>query len=143
MPHTYYIRLSKSYLNSSNIYDSLLTVYDTCSGRRKREFCTDTFRLTIRESRARDVYTIIDDVTTPYEPLYVSTHPLSIKRADWRKLHGMFKARDAKAWLREFPVEFPVRVCAFNVLLINMFLDIVARIESRCVIKAKHVLFVW
>ena len=41
------------------------------SGRPKREFCTDTFRLTIRESRARDVYAIIDDVTTPYEPLYV------------------------------------------------------------------------
>ena len=42
-----------------------------CSGCPKREFCTDTFRLTIRESRARDVYAIIDDVTTPYEPLYV------------------------------------------------------------------------
>ena len=25
----------------------------------------------IRDSRARDVYAIIDDVTTPYEPLYV------------------------------------------------------------------------
>ena len=39
------------------------------SDRPKHEFCTDTFRLTIRESRARDVYAIIDDVTTPYEPL--------------------------------------------------------------------------
>ena len=54
----------------------------------------------------------------------------------------MFKARDAKAWQREFPVEFPVRVCASNLLSINIFLDIVARKESRCVIKAKHVLLV-
>ena len=37
----------------------------------KREFCTNTFRLTIRESRAHDVYAIIDDVTTPEDPPYV------------------------------------------------------------------------
>ena len=43
----------------------------TRCGRPTREFCTDTFKLTIRDSRARDVYAIIDDVTTPYEPLYV------------------------------------------------------------------------
>ena len=73
---------------------------------------------------------------------FITTHLCSIERAIWPKLHGMFKARDAKAWQREFPVEFPVRVCASNLLLINIFLDIVARIESRCVIKAKHVLLV-
>ena len=43
----------------------------------------------------------------------------------------MFKARGAKAWQHEFPVGFPVRVCASNLLYINLFLDIVARIESR------------
>ena len=37
-------------------------------------------------------------------------------------------------------VGFPVRVCALNFLVINIFHDVVARIESRCVIKAKHVL---
>ena len=46
-------------------------VWHTCSGGAKRVFCTDTYRLTIRESRARDVYATPDDVTTPYEPLYV------------------------------------------------------------------------
>ena len=37
----------------------------------KRKFCMDTFRLTIRESRAHDVYPTIDDVTAPYESLYI------------------------------------------------------------------------
>ena len=40
-----------------------------------------------------------------------------------------------------FPVWFPVRVCALNLLFINIFHDVVVRVESRCVIKAKHVLF--
>ena len=74
--------------------------------------------------------------------LALTMHLLSIERADWPKIHDMFKARDAKAWQCEFPVEFPVRVCASNLLLINIFLDIVARKKSRCVIKAKHVLLV-
>ena len=72
--------------------------------------------------------------------VFLTTHLLSIERADWPKPHDMFKARDAKAWQREFPVGSPV--CGSNLLLINIFLDIVARIESRCVIKAKHVLLV-
>ena len=55
----------------------------------------------------------------------------------------MFKARDAKAWQREFPVRLPVRVFASNLLLINIFLGIVARIESRRAIKAKHFLSVY
>ena len=46
-------------------------VWHTRSGGAKRVFCTDTYRLTIRESRACDVYATTDDVTTPYEPLYV------------------------------------------------------------------------
>ena len=41
------------------------------SGRPKREFCTGIFRLTIRESRGRDVNATVDDITTPCEPLYV------------------------------------------------------------------------
>ena len=72
----------------------------------------------------------------------LTTHLLPIERADWPKLHDMFKAREAEAWQREFPVVFSVRVCDSNLLLINIFLDIVARIESRCVIKAKHVMLV-
>ena len=72
----------------------------------------------------------------------ITTHLLSVERADWPKLHDMFKARDAKAWQRGFPVGFSVTICAPNLLLINIFLHIVARIESRCVIKAKHVLLV-
>ena len=49
----------------------------------------------------------------------VTTHLLSIERADWPKPHDMFKSRDANVWQREH--------------------DAVARLESRCVIKAKHV----
>ena len=72
----------------------------------------------------------------------LTTHLLSIERADWPKLHDMFKARDAIVWQREFPVGFPVEVSALNSLVINIFHNVVARIESRCVIKAKHVLLV-
>ena len=71
----------------------------------------------------------------PVHAFSITTHLLSIERADWPKLHYMFKARDAKAWQREFPVW----VCASNLLLIDIFLDIVARIKMRCVIKAKHI----
>ena len=72
----------------------------------------------------------------------VTTHLLSIERADWPKLHDMFKARDANLWQRGFPVGFPVEVSALNSLFINIFHDFVARIERGCVIKAKHVLLV-
>ena len=74
--------------------------------------------------------------------LCITTHLLSIERADLLKLHEMFKARDAKSWQRLFPVGFPVRVCALNLLFFNIYHDVVACIESRCVIKAKHVLLV-
>ena len=47
----------------------------------------------------------------------------------------MFKTRDAKTWQREFPVGFPVRVFASKLLVITIF----ARIESRCVIKARAI----
>ena len=43
----------------------------------------------------------------------------SIERADWPRLHDMFKARDANAWQREFPVGFPVEVSALYSLFIN------------------------
>ena len=72
----------------------------------------------------------------------ITTHLLSIEWAHWPKLHDMFKARDAIAWQREFAVGFPVEVSALNSLFINIFHDVVARIEYRCVIKAKHVLLV-
>ena len=42
----------------------------------------------------------------------LTTRLLSIERAHWPTLHDMFKAVDDKAWQREFPVEFPVKVCA-------------------------------
>ena len=74
--------------------------------------------------------------------MYLSTHLLSIERADRLELHDMFIARDAKRWQLLFPVEFSVRVCALNLLSISIFHDVVARIESRCVIKAKHVLLI-
>ena len=76
------------------------------------------------------------------EVVIITTHLLSIERANWPKLHDMFKAHDAIAWQREFPVGFPVEVSALNSLFINIFHDVVARIESRCVIKAKHALLV-
>ena len=45
----------------------------------------------------------------------LTTHVLSIGRADRSKLHDMFKARDAKAWQREFlgefQLEFVPRIC--------------------------------
>ena len=40
---------------------------------------------------------------------------------------------------RQFPVGFPVRMCALYLLFINIFHDVVAHIESRCVIEATHV----
>ena len=45
-------------------------------------------------------------------------------------------------WQREFPVGFPVEVSALNSIFINIFHDVVARIEIICLIKGKHVLLV-
>ena len=56
-------------------------------------------------------------------PIHLTTHLLSNERADWPKLHDMFKARDAKTWQREFPIELPVRVFTSNLLLITIFHD--------------------
>ena len=67
---------------------------------------------------------------------------LSVERANSPKFHDMFKARDAKVWQREFPVGFPVEVSALNSTFIKIFHDVVARIESKCVIETKHVLLV-
>ena len=50
----------------------------------------------------------------------------------------MFKTRDANVWQREFPVGFLVEVSALNSLFINIFHDVVVRMQRRCVIKAKH-----
>ena len=72
----------------------------------------------------------------------LTTHLISIERSDWPKLYDTFKARDANVWQREFPVGFLVEVSALNLLFINIFHDVVARTESRCEIKTKHVLLV-
>ena len=77
----------------------------------------------------------------------ITMHLLCIDRADWPKLHGKFKANDANTWQHEFPVRFLVEVCTLSSFYFNIFHDVVARIEGRCMIKAKHVLldsyFVW
>ena len=47
-------------------------------------------------------------------------------------LHHMFKARGAKTWQHIFPLGFPVTVDPLDYLLfINIFHDVVGRIESR------------
>ena len=51
--------------------------------------------------------------------LCVNHTPVSIECADWPRLHDMFKARDANAWQREFPVGFPTEVSALYSLFIN------------------------
>ena len=61
-----------------------------------------------------------------------------IERADWPKLHDIFKAGDSNVWQSKFPEGFPVEVSALNLLFINIFHDVVVRIESRCMIKARH-----
>ena len=86
MPRYYYTRQSKSHPNSNTIFDYLLTVYDTRSGRAKRLFCTDTFRMTIREWHARDFYATIDDVTIPYEPLFVTVNHIRNRRVLLRRM---------------------------------------------------------
>ena len=69
-------------------------------------------------------------------------HLISIERADWPKLYNLFKVCDTNVWQREFPVGFPLEVSALNSIFINIFHDVIARKESRCVIKAKRVLLV-
>ena len=71
----------------------------------------------------------------PWQHHTVTTHLLSIERADWPKQSDLFKASDAKTWKRKFSIGFPVRVCALNLLFVNIFHDVVVRKESRCVIK--------
>ena len=73
--------------------------------------------------------------SSPIQCQVITTHLLSIEHADWQKLHDMFNARDANVWQSEFPVGFPVEVSALNSIFINIFHDVVACIESRCVIK--------
>ena len=75
--------------------------------------------------------------------IVITTHLLSIERADWPMLHDMFKARDSKTWQRKFPVVFPARVCDLNLVFISIVHDAVAHIENRCVVKAKRVLLVY
>ena len=60
----------------------------------------------------------------------VSMHLLFIERTDWLKLLDRFNVRDTKSWQRWLTVRFPVRVCALNLLFINIFYDVVARKRS-------------
>ena len=46
---------------------------------------------------------------------------LSIQRADWPKLHDMFKARDSNTWQRQFPVEFPVQCFCLEFVIHQRF----------------------
>ena len=102
-------------------------------------------RTNFDRSQAQQIVLIFNTVMSFYrfykQTRNPTTHQLSIERADWPKLHDMFKARDAHTW-HEFPVRFPVEVCALNSLYINIFHGVVARIENRRAIKAKHVLLV-
>ena len=50
-----------------------------------------------------------------------NTRQPSIERADWPKLHDMFKTSDARTWQRKFPLGFLVKVCALNLLFIKIF----------------------
>ena len=52
----------------------------------------------------------------------LNTDLLSIERADWQKLHDMFKACDANVWQREFTVGFSVQLSALNSIFINFFM---------------------
>ena len=74
------------------------------------------------------------------ESFCATIHLLSIKHAEWPKLHDMFKACDTKTWHCKFLVRFPDRICALHLLCFDITRDIVVCIESRCMIKAKHVL---
>ena len=69
----------------------------------------------------------------------ITTHLISFERADWPKLHDVFKVRDVQASQRNFSTWFPIKVCTLNLLFINVFRDAIVHIERRCVIKAKHV----
>ena len=61
-----------------------------------------------------------------------------LTKPTWHVYSGMFKTCGAKTRQRKFSLGFPVSVCLDFV--INIFYDVVARIENRCVIKAKYVL---
>ena len=51
----------------------------------------------------------------------LTTHLLSIERADWSKQPEVFKARDAKIRKREFPVGFPVLTLCFELVIHQHF----------------------
>ena len=59
----------------------------------------------------------------------LNTHLLSIERTDWPSCMTC----DAKTRQHTFPVGFQDKVCVLDYLLsIDIFHDVVARIESRC-----------
>ena len=62
----------------------------------------------------------LEFITT--QTMVLTTHLLSIERANWPKLHDMFKARDANVWQRESQVRFPVEISAINSIFINIFM---------------------
>ena len=68
--------------------------------------------LMILLSRMRRFINNFRSVAVINENHWLTMHLLSIECTDWPKLHDKCKACDAKACQREFPVWFPVRVCA-------------------------------
>ena len=74
-------------------------------------------KLEILNLWCRESYFLTRRVT---ENKIVTTHLLSIERADWSKLHVMFKAHDAKhgnAYFRlNFRLEFVPRICCSSTL---------------------------
>ena len=63
----------------------------------------------------------------------ITTHLLSIERADWLKLSGIFEATTPGNV--NFRLESGPCICYSSTFIHDVF----ARTESRCVIKAKHV----
>ena len=59
-----------------------------------------------------------------------------VKCADWPKLHDIFKARRYNQGTQTSCCH----LCPLFVIHQHLFYDVVARAESRCVIKAKHTL---
>ena len=104
---------------ASHITDVPIVCSTVCSGAAQRKHQSSASLAIVREihrwpvdsphkwSVTRKMFPF-DDVIM-HDILCVTTHLLSVERADWPKLHDMFKARDAKTWQRKFPPGFPVK----------------------------------
>ena len=66
---------------------------------------------------------------------YITMHLLSNQHCDWSQQHDMLTYVTSLSKQRRLPVI----ICAFYFVIRQLTGGIVAHIESRCVIKAKHV----